>query len=150
MKAPVKKSSSKNNSKKSKKVQKSKKSQKSRLALKTKDQKVKFIRSGSVLEKVNEYWTSLTPAKRKILAEVGNALTTNDRSDTKRIRNSLLPKLVKVKKPMTGYMLFVHENHQKYKTKHPTSKMTELAKMLGQQWKLLSLEEQTAYKSRHA
>ena len=106
----------------------------------------KFIRSGSVLEKINETLSHLTPNKRKLLAEVSNALMQN--TSSRRIRISLLPKVMKPKRPMTGYMLFTHENRDRVQQEHPEMKITQLAKFFGQEWKALSEEEQASYKSR--
>jgi hypothetical protein len=135
----------KNVKKQTSRVVQKKKALKAKL-LKTKKQQKKdvkvtrVIRSGSVFEKLYDFWKQLSTNKRKVLAEVGTALT-NNAVEAKRIRVSLLPKVVKPKRPMTSYMLFAHENHERVKTEHPDWKMTQIAQTLGQEWK--NLEQQT-------
>ena len=123
-------------------------------AKKKKDRKTKElstpkfkIRAGSACEKMCESWAHLAPHKRKLLTQVSDALLQN-KTQTKRIRVSLLPKVLKAKRPMTGYMLFAHETHQQLKSENPGLKVTEMAKVKGQKWNTLTPEEQTGYKSR--
>ena len=130
----------KKNNKKNKKTKKTKKT--------LKDKKVtKVIRSGSTFEKLYEFWTQLTASKRKLLFEVGDALT-SDKAETRRIRVSLLPKPIKPKKPMTSFMLFAHENHERFKTEHPDWKMTQIAQAKGQEWNTLAQDLRDQFKVR--
>ncbi len=146
--AVAKKSGNKKSAKSSKVSQKKTKLSKSKKQKKTKDIKVtRVIRSGSVFEKLYDLWKDLSSNKRKVLAQVGDALT-NNVVETKRIRVSLLPKVVKPKRPMTSYMLFAHENHERVKNEHPDWKMTQVAQTLGQEWKKLEQSAKDHFKLR--
>jgi hypothetical protein len=147
--AIAKKSASKKSAKQSTKSSKvSQKKPKSKKQKKTKDVKVtRVIRSGSVFEKLYDFWKQLSTNKRKVLAQVGDALT-NNAVETRRIRVSLLPKVVKPKRPMTSYMLFAHENHDRIKKDHPDWKMTQVAQILGQEWKNLEQGAKDDFKLR--
>lgn len=108
---------------------------------------LKVIRPGSALEDLHSKWIQLSASQRKVLSDVADALNEN-KTEPKRVRLALLPKLVKAKRPMTGYMLFAHENRQRVVSEHPEWKITDIAKKLGEEWKALSEEQKVSFKSR--
>lgn len=155
-KKSLKKSAKKSNSKKtSSKARKSKVAHKKavrKTALKkatkqsTKSHTVRIL-NGSALEKVHDVWSRLTAHKRKLILEVGDSLLDNS-AQLRPIRASLKPKEQKPKRPMTGYLLFVHENYSRVSEANPEMKSTQIANLLGQEWKTLSEEVQTEFKMR--
>jgi len=57
-------------------------------------------------------------------------------------------KPVKEKKPrkLNAFMLFAKEKRESVKKNHPTAKVTEIAKKLGELWRALSNSEKQKYK----
>lgn len=108
----------------------------------------KMIRSGSSMEKMYNFWLHLSPTKRKVITETADALVQNT-AETRRVRSSLVPKVKKAKQPMTGYILFTHENHARVKSENPNLKPTQLMGLLGKTWKELENSLKDSYKSRH-
>jgi predicted GIY-YIG superfamily endonuclease len=51
------------------------------------------------------------------------------------------------KRPLSNYMNFCNAKRAEVKAANPDAKMTDLSKILGTQWKALSEEQQTSYKT---
>ena len=63
---------------------------------------------------------------------------------TEKAKDSLLPK-IKPKKAKSGYMFFFKDNFAKIKVQHPTLKLGDIAKKMGETWNLLSKVEKKPF-----
>jgi len=77
------------------------------------------------------------PAKKKEKNDDGEKKT--------RKRKKKEPDENKVKKPSSSFLFYVNKNREIIKQKNPDVKLTEISKIAGAQWKLLSPEEKKLY-----
>jgi structure-specific recognition protein 1 len=54
----------------------------------------------------------------------------------------------KPKKPMTAFMLWLNDNRQRIKSENPSVKVTEVAKIAGQEWRELKNEDKQLYEKK--
>jgi len=52
------------------------------------------------------------------------------------------------KRPMSSYFLFANARRESMKVEHPDKKLTELAKLIGAEWKTISAEDKKAYEDK--
>merc|ERR1719457_447292 len=51
----------------------------------------------------------------------------------------------KPKRPMNAFMMFANEKRPQHQKDYPELKMTEISKMLGEEWRSLSDDEKSPY-----
>merc|ERR1711936_249156 len=51
----------------------------------------------------------------------------------------------KLKRPLNAYMMFANEKRPELQKKHPELKITEIAKMIGEEWRSMSDDEKSPY-----
>lgn len=71
-----------------------------------------------------------------------------EKKTNKKVPATKKEKPVKEKKPrkLNAFMLFAKEKRESVKKNHPTAKVTEIAKKLGELWRALSNSEKQKYK----
>ena len=89
-----------------------------------------------IAKKVGESWNALTPAQK----EKYNELAAKEPKVIKEKKE----KIIKAKRPLSGYMKFVKANRAKVAAE--TKDFKEIGIKLGKMWRSLSVEEQAKYK----
>mmetsp|Transcript_36263 Transcript_36263/g.94997 ORF Transcript_36263/g.94997 Transcript_36263/m.94997 type:complete len:1311 (+) Transcript_36263:62-3994(+) len=70
--------------------------------------------------------------------------------DAKKAAKDAEAELKGPKRPLSGYLLYSNENREAAKAAHPEAKITELASILGVQWKKLDEAEKATYNDQAA
>jgi len=95
-----------------------------------------------LMKVIGKSWNELAQDKKQKFQD----MAAKDKERSKKDREAY--KQAKPKKPLSSFMLFANDIRPKLRTENPTSKMTEIGKLIGAEWAKLSAAKKEEWKAK--